>query len=61
MIAGRGLYARFLASLVLAVLAVLAVTIVGLERLTGPGGMGTLFKVMALTGPGGPLPAGFGP
>ena len=33
----------------------------GLERLTGPGKMGTLFKVMALTGPGGPLPAGFGP
>ena len=29
-------------------------------RLTDPAEMGTLFKAMALTGPGGPLPAGFG-
>lgn len=33
----------------------------GLARLIDPSGMGTLFKAMALTGPGGPLPAGFGP
>jgi len=32
-----------------------------LTRLTDPGGMGTLFKAMALTGPGGPHPAGFTP
>jgi SAM-dependent MidA family methyltransferase len=30
-----------------------------LTRLVDPGGMGTLFKAMALTGPGGPHPAGF--
>ncbi|MCC6921222.1 MAG: SAM-dependent methyltransferase [Alphaproteobacteria bacterium] len=29
-------------------------------RLTGPDQMGSLFKAMALTGPGGPVPAGFG-
>lgn len=31
----------------------------GLKRLIAADGMGTLFKVMALTGPGTPLPAGF--
>ncbi|BCW88577.1 hypothetical protein sos41_17180 [Alphaproteobacteria bacterium SO-S41] len=30
-----------------------------LTRLIDAGGMGTLFKAMALTGPGGPVPAGF--
>jgi len=30
-------------------------------RLTAPDQMGTLFKAMALTGPDGPVPAGFGP
>lgn len=32
-----------------------------LERLTAPDQMGTLFKAMALTGRGAPVPAGFGP
>lgn len=31
------------------------------ERLTSSGQMGTLFKAMALTGPGAPVPAGFPP
>ena len=30
-----------------------------LERLTGPGEMGTLFKVLAITSPGTPAPGGF--
>ncbi len=30
-----------------------------LERLTGPGEMGTLFKVLAITSPGTPVPGGF--
>lgn len=33
----------------------------GAARLTDPAEMGTLFKALALTGPGGPAPAGFPP
>ncbi len=33
----------------------------GAERLADPAAMGTLFKVLALTGPSGPAPAGFPP
>ena len=35
------------------------VIVAALTRLIDAGGMGTLFKAMALTGPGGPVPAGF--